>query len=374
MSSKIKVLSIFGTRPEAVKMAPVLAELSKFPDKIDSKVVVTAQHRGMLDQVLNFFQIKPDYDLGVMLPSQTLTLISVDILTKLHPILEKEKPNIILVQGDTATAFASSVAAFYQKIPIGHVEAGLRTYNKYDPFPEEVNRQLIDVVADYYFVPTKAAKENLLKENHPEENIVVSGNTVIDALLMATAKDRNFVDKNLDKVDFQKKVLLVTTHRRENWGETVRKIHSALLKLVERNSEVEILFPVHPNPEIVESAKKILGRNPRIHLVEPLEYSDIASVLKKVYLVLTDSGGLQEEAPTLGKPVLVLRRTTERPEGIEAGTAKLVGVDPEIIVQETEKLLKDEKAYEMMAKAINPYGDGKASERIVKIIIEKVSN
>ncbi|OGY22868.1 MAG: UDP-N-acetylglucosamine 2-epimerase [Candidatus Woykebacteria bacterium RBG_13_40_15] len=366
---KAKILSIFGTRPEAIKMAPVIKKLEG--KVVEHKVVVTAQHRELLDQVLKFFKIKPDYDLGVMMPEQTLTTISVDILNKLERILEYEKPDLVLIQGDTPTAFSAATAAFYQKIPIAHIEAGLRTYNKYDPFPEEMNRQLIDVLCDIYFAHTETAKDNLLRENHPKENIFVTGNTVIDALFLATEKERKFLDKSLNKVDFRKKVILVTTHRRENWGETIEKIHKAIKEVVDKNPDVEVIFPVHPNPKIKESANKVLGQNKRVYLVKPLDYPDMSALLKKVYFVMTDSGGLQEEAPALGKPVLVLRRTTERPEGVIAGTAKLIGVDPKKIVKEANILLKDKTVYQKMAKAINPYGDGKASGRIVKVILKK---
>lgn len=364
----MKVISIFGTRPEAIKMAPVVLELENDP-AIESKVIVTGQHRELLDQVISLFGIRPDYDLNVMKQQQTLTELSVRVLTGIEAILLKDKPDLILVHGDTITAFVSSLAAFYQKIPVGHVEAGLRTYDKYSPYPEEVNRQMIDVVADYYFAPTQFAADNLLKEGKDKSRIFVTGNTVIDALLWVTKQDFEFVDKKLNDVDFNNhRVVLLTTHRRENWGKTMEGIHEAVRQIVEEYDDVEVVFPVHPNPVVKDVADRILGGHPRIHLLEPLEYRDMAMTMKNSHFVMTDSGGLQEEAPALGKPVLVLRDTTERPEGVSAGTLKLVGVNKEDIIRETRNLLDNIEVFNAMAHARNPYGDGHATGRIVEII------
>jgi len=366
----IKVISIFGTRPEAIKMAPVVLELNKHPE-IESKVVVTGQHRELLDQVTSLFRLKVDYDLDVMKQQQTLTELSIRVLSGIEEILLKEKPDLVLVHGDTITAFVASLAAFYQKIPVGHVEAGLRTYDKYSPYPEEVNRQMIDIVADYYFAPTEFAADNLRKEGKDESRIFVTGNTVIDALLWVTMQDFPFINKELEKVDFDNnRVILLTTHRRENWGKTMEGIHEAVRQLVEEDDDVEVIFPVHPNPVVKQVAEKILGGHPRIHLLEPLEYRDMAMVEKLGCFVMTDSGGLQEEAPALDNPVLVLRDTTERPEGVAAGTLKLVGVNKEDILREARILLDDNDAFEAMADAKNPYGDGTASQQIVHAILQ----
>lgn len=352
-------------------MAPVVKALKKRKKEFITKIVITSQHREMLGQVLKIFRIKPDYDLGVMVPRQTLFDISIDILNKLGKVFAEEKPDLVLVHGDTPTSFVSSLVSFYMQIPCGHVEAGLRTYNKYDPFPEEINRQLIDILCDYYFAPTLAAKENLLKEGKPKNNIWVTGNTVIDALQEVAKKDYPFKNKHLEKVDFQhKKVILVTCHRRESWGEPMEKIFGGIRRVVEEFNDVEIVFPVHPNPIVRGAAEKILGKISRVHLVRPLDYRDMVMVMKKCYLVATDSGGLQEEAPALGKPVLVLRNTTERPEGIAAGTLKLAGTSSEQVYRAIKLLLGDKELYRKMSQVKNPYGDGKASQKIVQVILK----
>lgn len=369
----IKVLSIFGTRPEAIKMAPVIKGLEKHPENFISRVCVTAQHREMLDQVLNLFEIKPDYDLNIMKSGQDLFDVTCNVLQKIKSILEKERPDIVLVQGDTTTTFAASLAAFYQQIPVGHVEAGLRTHNKYAPFPEEINRTLTSRIADLHFAPTDGAKQNLLDEGVSEALIHVTGNTVIDALLSVVDRIKN--DPNLEQtlaeqfpfLDANRKLILVTGHRRESFGEGFERICKALGKIGERE-DVQIVYPVHLNPNVQEPVKRMLDRNSRIHLIEPLDYLPFVYLMNRSYLILTDSGGIQEEAPSLGKPVLVMRDMTERPEAVEAGTVKLVGTDTDLIVQEAKILLDDQTAYEKMAYAHNPYGDGKAAQRIIKAI------
>jgi UDP-N-acetylglucosamine 2-epimerase (non-hydrolysing) len=368
---RCKVVTVFGTRPEAIKLAPVLKALEK--QKFDSVVVVTAQHREMLDQVLNLFSIEPNYDLDIMQPAQELFDITEKALNGLKPILEKEKPQILLVQGDTTTTFAAALAAFYLKIEIGHIEAGLRTFDKYHPFPEEINRQLTSRLVDFHFAPTEIAKENLLKEGIPAEKIYVTGNTVIDALLATVKDDYSFSDSTLSKIDFEnRKLILVTAHRRENWGDPLKNICLSIKKLVETHLDIEIVFSVHLNPQVQQAAESILANVERVHLVNPLEYEPFVQFMNKSYLILTDSGGIQEEAPSLGKPVLVLREVTERPEVIAAGTAKLVGTDVDKIVETTSLLLKDENVYNKMARATNPYGDGHASERIIKILEQQL--
>jgi UDP-N-acetylglucosamine 2-epimerase (non-hydrolysing) len=366
----IKVLTVFGTRPEAIKLAPVIKELEKHSDKVISRVCVTAQHREMLDPFLRLFNIKPEWDLNIMKPNQTLFDVTVSALSKLGSLLEQEKPDIVLVQGDTTTAFVTALAAFYLKIKIGHVEAGLRTGDKYSPFPEEVNRRLISHLADLHFAPTERARANLLAEGIHKETIFVTGNTVVDSLfaIRELSKDQNLL-KNLP-LDPKRKLILVTAHRRESFGEGLKNICLALRKLVELDASVEIVYPVHLNPNVKEPVKRILGACERVHLIEPLDYVAFVHLMKRAYLILTDSGGIQEEAPSLGKPVLVLRKSTERPEAVEAGTAKLVGTDPEAIVNETLRLLNDHDAYATMANALNPFGDGRAAERIAKIILE----
>lgn len=364
---KIKVMTIFGTRPEAIKMAPLVKELEKRKE-IESIVCVTAQHREMLDQVLEVFKIKPDYDLNIMKQGQTLSEITSRVLLGLEEVMKKEKPNIVLVHGDTTTTFAGALAAFYNQVDIGHVEAGLRTWNKYSPFPEEMNRQMVDRMTDLYFAPTEVSKNNLLMENIDESKIYVTGNTAIDA--MKTTVMDNYNHEVLDWVG-EDRMILLTAHRRENLGEPMRHIFKAIKRIVEEYTDVKAVYPIHLNPKVREVANEVFNNIDRVKLIEPLEVIDFHNFQNKSYLILTDSGGIQEEAPSLGKPVLVLRDTTERPEGIEAGILKLVGTDEEIIYQETKKLLDDQKEYEKMSKASNPYGDGHASERIVNSIIEK---
>lgn len=363
-----KVMVVFGTRPEAIKMAPVVNELKKEKD-LDTVVVVTAQHREMLDQVLHLFDIKPDYDLDIMRHEQDLFSITSGVLNGMKDILRKERPNLVLVHGDTTTTFAAALAAFYEKIPVGHVEAGLRTRNKYSPFPEEMNRTLAGRLAEIHFAPTDTARENLLAESTASFKIWVTGNTVIDALLATVKPDYQFGEE-LKGVNFNNRILLVTTHRRENWGDRMKGIYEALIDLVEEFPDVEVVFPVHKNPVVRDLAEAVLGGRERIHLLKPLDYEPFANLMNVSCLVLTDSGGLQEEAPSLGKPVLVLRDTTERPEAVKAGTVKLVGTVKEKIYAEAKRLLIDREEYERMARAINPYGDGRASKRIVKVIKE----
>ncbi|ATW25984.1 non-hydrolyzing UDP-N-acetylglucosamine 2-epimerase [Candidatus Formimonas warabiya] len=366
----IKVLSVFGTRPEAIKMAPVVKELSKFPGEIVSQVAVTAQHREMLDQVLDLFHIVPDYDLNLMRHGQTLYDITAGALLGLKDILTQEKPDLVLVHGDTTTTFVAALAAYYQQIKVGHVEAGLRTGNKYAPFPEEMNRRMAGSLADYHFAPTETSKKNLLRENVPEESIIVTGNTVIDALLETVGKEYCLTGLGLDQVNWKKKILLVTCHRRENWGAPMARVFQAIRKIKEMRPDTEVIFPVHKNPLVRDLARDILCGTGGIHLIEPLDYQPFSNLMAKSYLVLTDSGGMQEEVPSLGKPVLVLRDTTERPEALEAGTVKLVGTDGEKIIKETVQLIDNPHAYHEMANAVNPYGDGKASGRIVRAILK----
>ncbi|MGD9489365.1 MAG: non-hydrolyzing UDP-N-acetylglucosamine 2-epimerase [Calditrichaceae bacterium] len=371
MTLSKKIMFIFGTRPEAIKMAPVIKKFSNKPD-IKPIVVVTAQHREMLDQVLNIFNIKPDYDLGIMKNNQSLEDITILALRELSEIIRSEKPSIILVQGDTTTTFVGALAALYNKIPIGHIEAGLRTFDKFQPYPEEINRKLTTVLADIHFPPTKKAAENLRNEGIPDELISITGNTVIDTLLEVVDRKFEFTDP-LKSILSQNnnRVILVTAHRRESFGEPLANILSALSEIAEKAPDVQILFPVHPNPNIKNAVYRQIGSNSRIHLINPLDYESFVHLMNKSYLIITDSGGVQEEAPSLGKPVLVLRNKTERPEAVEAGTVKLVGSDYDVIVSESMKLLSDTEAYNSMARAINPYGDGKASERIYKIITER---
>lgn len=363
-----KVMVVFGTRPEAIKMAPVIKELKKQED-LETVVVVTAQHREMLDQVLDLFAIKPDYDLNLMKEKQDLYSITSGVLLGLKDIMDKEKPHLVLVHGDTTTTFAAALAAFYQKIPVGHVEAGLRTNNKYSPFPEEMNRTLAGRLTELHFAPTDTARENLLREATASFKIWVTGNTVIDALL-ETVKSDYCLGPEFDKIDFNRRILLVTTHRRENWGERMRDIYQALIDLANEFEDIEIVFPVHKNPIVRDIAVEMLQNRERFHLIEPLDYEPFANLMNKSYLVLTDSGGMQEEAPSLGKPVLVLRDTTERPEAVKAGTVKLVGTSRQRVYEETRLLLSNTAEYDKMARSVNPYGDGKASLRIVKVIRE----
>ena len=365
----IKVMTVFGTRPEAIKMAPVVLELQKHADRIQTIVAVTAQHRQMLDQVLDLFQITPDYDLDIMSQGQTLYDITTKSLMGLKDVLAKEKPDLVLVHGDTTTTFAGALASYYQQVPVGHVEAGLRTGDIYSPFPEEMNRKLPGAIAAIHFAPTATAKANLLKENVNPSHIYVTGNTVIDALMTTVAGDYDFGD-DLKDVDFHNhRVILLTTHRRENLGEPMRHIYKALRRIIEEIPDTEIVFPVHRNPLVRKVVEEELAGVDRIHLIDPMEYEPFANLMSLSSLVLTDSGGIQEEAPSLGKPVLVLRNTTERPEAVEAGTVRLIGTDKDVVYAETKRLLTDQAAYDAMSNAVNPYGDGKASQRIVQAIL-----
>ncbi|WP_303816182.1 non-hydrolyzing UDP-N-acetylglucosamine 2-epimerase [Selenomonas ruminantium] len=367
---KIKVMTVFGTRPEAIKMAPIVLELAKHPDKITPVVAVTAQHREMLDQVLGLFNITPDHDLDIMAQGQTLFDITSKAMMGLDKVLEEEKPDIVLVHGDTTTTFAGALAAYYHQTTVGHVEAGLRTHDKYSPFPEEMNRKLTGCIADLNFAPTETSESNLLAENVKPESIFVTGNTVIDALHHTVRDDFQFEDELLQNIDFEnKRIILVTTHRRENLGEPMRHVYKALRQLTEEFDDVEVVFPVHKNPKVREVVREELGGLSQVHLIDPLDYEPFANLMHKAHLILTDSGGVQEEAPALGKPVLVLRDTTERPEAVAAGTVKLIGTDRDVVYNEAKTLLTDEKAYHRMAESVNPYGDGKASERIIQAIL-----
>ncbi len=364
-----RILIVFGTRPEAIKMAPIIMELKK-QKKIYTTICVTAQHREMLDQVLNLFNIVPDIDLNIMKPNQTLSEITSNVIVKMDSLLKSKKPDLVMIQGDTTTVMATGLAAFYNKIPIAHVEAGLRSFNIYYPFPEELNRKIVSLFAKYHFAPTNKAKEVLIKEGIDVKNIYVTGNTVIDALYYILKKPiPDVVQEILSEINPELKIILVTAHRRENFGEKLKNICTALRKLVERNKDIAVVYPVHLNPNVRETVFGVLGNTERIYLIDPVEYDVLIHLMNNSYIVLTDSGGIQEEAPSLGKPVLVLRTETERMEGIVAGTAKLVGPFESTIITETERLLKSNEEYEKMAKAVNPYGDGKAAERIVKILL-----
>ncbi len=366
---KKKIITIFGTRPEAIKMAPLVKELEK-REEIESKVCVTAQHREMLDQVLEYFEIKPDFDLNIMKSKQSLTGITNRVLEGLEEVFIKEKPDMILVHGDTTTTFAGALAAFYQQIKVGHVEAGLRTFDKYFPFPEEMNRKLTGSLADLHFAPTNGSKNNLLREGINENDIYITGNTVIDAMLHTVKEDYKFENEELNKIDYvNKKVIMITAHRRENWGEGIENICAALNKIVDDNKDVELVYLVHLNPVVKDVVHARLGGNDRIHLLPPLDTKETHNLMNKCFMVMTDSGGLQEEAPHLGKPVLVLRDVTERPEAVAYGTVKLVGTDIEKIISEANELIQNGEAYEKMSKSVNPYGDGKASERIADAIL-----
>lgn len=362
----IKIMTIFGTRPEAIKMAPIILEMRRRKSEFESVTVVTAQHREMLDQVLNFFKIVPDYDLNIMKPNQTLSEITERVLNKLDLVIQQAKPDLILVHGDTTTTFATSISAFYHRIPLGHVEAGLRTWDKYSPYPEEINRQLTDVLSDYYFAPTELSKRNLIKENHPETSIVVTGNTAIDALHETVRKD--YHHDVLDLVNLEHRLILLTMHRRENQGAPMRRTFKAIRKVVETHDDVEVIYPVHLNPIVQQIANEELGGNSRIHLINPLDVVDFHNLSARSYFIMTDSGGVQEEAPSLGKPVLVLRDETERPEGVSAGTLKLVGTDPKEVTDAMLQLLDDSHFYYKMATAKNPYGDGHAAKYILDFI------
>ena len=371
---KIKVMSVFGTRPEAIKMAPLVKALEK-DERFESIVCVTAQHREMLDSVLEIFNIKPQYDLNIMAHGQTIIDISNKVLKGVDEVIKKCKPHIVLVHGDTSTTLNGALAAFYNKVPVGHVEAGLRSYDIYSPFPEEANRKLTGVITNLHFAPTKTNEKNLLSEGVNQERIYVTGNTVIDALLSVVNENHVFEDKTLNNIDFySKKVILLTTHRRENWGEPMENIFKAMIELINSNEDVEVIFPMHKNPSIRELAHKYFDKySEKVHLIEPLEYVEFTNLMAKVYLIMTDSGGIQEEAPALGKPVMVLRTETERPEAVEAGTVKLAGVNKENIVNIANELINNKEAYKIMAQATNPYGDGMACSRILEIIEENFS-
>ncbi|HEY9581400.1 MAG TPA: UDP-N-acetylglucosamine 2-epimerase (non-hydrolyzing) [Savagea sp.] len=367
MVKKWKVMTIFGTRPEAIKMAPLVLELEKNSDRIESIVTVTAQHREMLDQVLQTFKIEPDFDLNIMKSRQTLIDVATRGLEGLDGIMKEAQPDIVLVHGDTATTFIGSLAAFYNQIAIGHVEAGLRTWDKYSPYPEEMNRQMTGVLADLHFSPTEKSAQNLINEGKDASRIFVTGNTAIDALQTTVRKE--YTHPILEKIGDDKMILL-TAHRRENLGNPMRNMFRAINRLLEKYDDIQIVYPLHMNPAVREVADELLGNNERVHLIEPLEVLDFHNFAARAHIILTDSGGIQEEAPSLAKPVIVLRDTTERPEGIEAGTLKLAGTDEDTIYQLTDELLSDQQAYDAMAHASNPYGDGHASERIVKALIQ----
>lgn len=366
----IKVVTIFGTRPEAIKMAPVVLQLRQYPQYFETYVAVTAQHREMLDQVLELFGIEPDFDLDIMQSGQTLFDITTRSLSGLTKVITRVRPDLILVHGDTTTTFVGALAAFYHQVAVGHVEAGLRTHQKYSPYPEEMNRRLAGVLADLHFAPTQTSYDNLIREATPENNILITGNTVIDALLRTVRPDYQFTDPLLKDIDFTKKrIILVTTHRRENLGEPMRQCYAALRRISEEYADVEVIFPVHRNPKVREVVACELGRCQQVRLAEPLDYQPFANLMARAHLIMTDSGGIQEEAPALGKPVLVLRDTTERPEAIDAGTVKLIGTAEADVYRETKLLLDDQAEYSRMSNAVNPYGDGKASERIIQGIL-----
>ncbi len=366
---RLKVLTILGTRPEAIKMAPVIKELEKYPDEITSLICATAQHREMLDQVLDVFDIRPDHDLDLMRPGQTLSQLTANILTQLDQLMARERPDWVLLQGDTTTVMVASLVAYYHRVRVGHVEAGLRTSDKWQPYPEEINRRLTDVLADLYFAPTESSRQNLLREGVAEQAIVVTGNTVVDALQMTVRRLRQEDRRSSPWLSNGRRLILVTAHRRENFGEPLTHICHALAELAARYpSQVQIVYPVHPNPNVLEPVHKMLGGIRNITLTEPLSYYEFVRLMSEAYLILTDSGGLQEEAPSLGVPVLVLREVTERPEGVAAGVVKVVGTDERTIVEETAALMENDLAYQRMAQAANLYGDGHASQRIVEAI------
>ena len=369
MARPLRALSIFGTRPEAIKLAPVLKRLKQTP-AVESIVCITAQHRQMLDQVLELFEIRPDFDLDIMRPSQPLAELSAAVFRGLEPVLAEVAPDWVLVQGDTTTVMCAALLAYYHRVKIGHVEAGLRTGDKFQPFPEEVNRQVLGVVGDLHFAPTEWARDNLLREGIPAERITVTGNTVIDALHEVVARPLDLSAGPLAGVDEAQPIILVTAHRRENFGAPLERIFSALRSIaIAYSGKVTLIYPVHLNPKVQEPAHRLLAGLPNVRLIEPVDYLTMVHLMKRAHLILTDSGGIQEEAPALGKPVLVLREKTERPEALEAGTAILVGTDPERIVRETRRLLDDPRAYTAMAKAVNPFGDGHAAERIVAALL-----
>lgn len=366
--NKIKIMSIFGTRPEAIKMAPLVLELERQSSIFESTVVVTAQHREMLDQVLDIFKIEPDYDLNIMKPNQSLSDITSNALKKLEPVMKKVKPDVVLVHGDTTTAYVSSLAAFYNQIKVGHVEAGLRTWDISSPFPEEANRQMIDILTDFYFAPTSTSYSNLISEMKSEKKIFITGNTVIDALKETVISD--YHHEVLDEISNDEKIILMTMHRRENLGLPMENVFRAAREVIEEDESLHLIYPVHLNPKVKETAMEILGGHPRIHLIAPLDVVDFHNIASRSYFIMSDSGGVQEEAPSFNVPVLVLRNTTERPEGVEAGTLKLVGTNYNVVKSEMLKLLNDEKEYNKMSEAINPYGDGLASKRIAKVIAD----
>lgn len=368
----IRVLSVLGTRPEAVKMAPVIKELEKYPDQIESVVCATAQHREMLDQVLKLFDIQPDYDLDLMQPRQTLSELTARLLTGLDKVVARERPDWLLVQGDTTTVMVGTLVAYYHQVRVGHVEAGLRTGDKFQPFPEEINRCIADLISDLHFAPTEASGQNLLHEGTPDETIIVTGNTVIDALLMMVGRVREYALSKWEPILNGRRLILVTAHRRENFGEPLREICRALSQIAQECApDVHIIYPVHLNPNVREPVYRALSGIPNVTLTDPLDYEEFVGLMDRAYLVLTDSGGIQEEAPGLGRPVLVLREVTERPEGVAAGTVRVVGTSRQRIVAETAALLDDREAYERMAQAANPYGDGRASQRIVAALMNR---
>lgn len=364
----LKVMTIFGTRPEAIKMAPVVKALEAAPD-MEAIVTVTAQHREMLDQVLNLFHITPHYDLNIMCQGQTLYDVTSKALMGLRDVIADAKPDVVLVHGDTTTTFAGALAAFYQEVPVGHVEAGLRTGNIYSPFPEEMNRKLTGSLATYHFASTSSAEKNLMKENISSAHLYVTGNTVIDALQTTVQKEYEFEETLLNELDYEnRRVVLVTTHRRENLGEPMRHVYRAIHRLVEAFDDIEVVFPVHRNPQVRQIVKEELGDVDRVHLINPLDYEPFANLMARSYLLMTDSGGIQEEAPALGKPVLVLRNTTERPEAVTAGTVRLVGTDENTVYETAYRLLADREVYDTMANSVNPYGDGVAAQRIIEAL------
>jgi UDP-N-acetylglucosamine 2-epimerase (non-hydrolysing) len=371
-----KLMFIFGTRPEAIKIAPLITEFQKYPNHFDTKICVTAQHRQMLDQVLSFFEIIPDYDLNLMRPGQNLFQLTADIIVGLKPILEDFVPDIVFVHGDTSTSSVAALAAFYAGAKVAHIEAGLRTYNKQAPFPEEMNRQITSRITDYHAAPTETAKQNLLREGIEENSITVTGNTVIDALFWAQEKLKNYHDDEIQEleniVDSTKKLVLVTGHRRENFGEGFLNICKAIKQVAETYNDVQIIYPVHLNPNVQKPVYELLNGQHNIQLIPPLAYPAFVWLMSKSYLILTDSGGVQEEAPSLGKPVLVMRETTERPEALKAGTVKIVGTEYHNILKEVSALLNNIKDYDRMSKAINPYGDGKACKKIVSFFINSL--
>lgn len=371
--NKIKVISVFGTRPEAIKMAPLVKEFIENSEYFDSKILVTGQHREMLDQVLDIFKIVPDYDLNIMKHNQSIVDITSEVVKGIDEILKDFSPDVLLVHGDTTTSFAAALAAFYNHVKVGHVEAGLRSGNKYSPYPEEMNRSLTGRIADFHFAPTKGNEENLINENIDKEHIFVTGNTVIDALLSVVDSKFRFEHPVLKKIDFEnQRILLLTAHRRENLGKPMEDIFKAIKRIVLEFDDVEVIYPVHLNPIVQKIANQVLGEVKRIHLIEPLDYLPFANLISKSHLILTDSGGIQEEAPALGKPVLVLRKETERPEAVEAGTVKIVGTNEMNVYETIKMLLTNDYEYQKMANAVNPYGDGSTSKRIVNIIKEAI--